>query len=96
MVTKDEHFQAIKRPSLVPCLLQPEEEKAAQAAMTRALQVSDKNKLCDQLHQGKGISDEVAQAWIAVRETVALGREYRFGRNQLSYHYTKDKKYLQY
>jgi hypothetical protein len=60
--------------ALVPCLLTPEEEEAAQAAMSRALQVSDESKLCDQLHGGEVPSDEVAEAWIAFRDSQCLVR----------------------
>jgi len=74
-------------------LLTPQEEKEAQAALCRALQLSDENRLCDQLH-GKGPSEEVAAAWIAVRDCISQGNEYRFDDNQLWYHYTKDTMYL--
>jgi len=38
-----------------------------------------------------GLSVRVADAWIALRDAVSIGRdEYRFGDDQLRYHYTKD------
>ena len=30
------------------------------------------------------------RAWVAVRDACCVGREYRYGDNQLAYHYTKD------
>ena len=78
----------------LPCLLTHKEEEDAQAALRQALKLSDENRLCEQLH-GKGSSEQVAAAWIVVRDCVSRGKEFRFGDNQLWYHYTNDTKYLQ-
>lgn len=57
------------------------------------------SRLCEQL-QGKGTEenttsmDELCLPWIAMRDCVQTGKEYRFGHQQLMYHYTKDPKYL--
>lgn len=34
------------------------------------------------------------RAWLAVRDACPIGREYRYGDDQLAYHYTKDHQYL--
>lgn len=83
----------ISIPALPSFLLTPQEEQEAQLALFQALQLSDQNRLCEQLH-GKGPSEQVAAAWIAVRDCISRGKEYRFDHNQLWYHYTKDTKFL--
>jgi hypothetical protein len=81
-------------PPRIPCLLTPDEQEQARLAMKRALDASDMSRLCDQL-QGKGKDmDELCLPWIEMRDCVQTGKEYRFGQQQLMYHYTKDPKYL--
>lgn len=80
-------------PTPAPCLLTPQEQEKAKVAMFHALEVSDKDRLCDQLH-GKGPSEQVAAAWIELRDCVSVGKEFRFDEDQLWYHYTKDTKFL--
>ena len=78
----------------LPCLLSVEEEQEARKEFQKALQISDETKLCEQLH-GNGPAEDVARAWIAVRDVVILGKdEHRFYDDQLMYHYTKNSKYL--
>jgi hypothetical protein len=86
-------------PPPVPCLLTPQEEKCAREAMKRALEVSDTSNLCIQLHGGGGDDPSdlltVCEAWIAMRDCVKRGKEeYRFDKDQLMYHYTKDVNFL--
>lgn len=82
-------------PPQIPNLLTPDEEEQAKLAMTRALGASDTSRLCEQLH-GKGDDlDKVCHAWIAMRDCVHTGKEYRFGDQQLMYHYTKDHECLE-
>eukprot|EP00536_Pseudo-nitzschia_multiseries_P014009 jgi/Psemu1/37264/gm1.37264_g len=57
----------------------------------------DNRLLCEELGSGvykdgdEGRKQTVAAAWIALRDSVSIGREnHRFGDHQLSYHYTKD------
>ena len=81
-------------PQRLPCLLSATEKERAAAALNYALQVSDSENLCNQLH-GKIVNNEkVCMAWIAVRDCVETGKEYRFDENQLMYHYTKDVNYI--
>jgi len=89
-------------PILIPRLSTPMEEREAKAALNRALKLStcaddddgeNSNRLCEQLH-GRGPSEQIAAAWIDVRDCISRGKEYRFDHYQLWYHYTKDAKYL--
>lgn len=38
----------------------------------------------------------IAKKWIDFRSLCEVGKEYKYSDNQLWYHYTKDKKYIQY
>lgn len=80
-------------PTPAPCSITPQEQEKAKAAMSHALEVSDESRLCDQLH-GKGPSEQVAAAWIELRDCVSVGREFKFDEDQLWYHYTKDTTFL--
>ena len=82
-------------PQRLPCLLSAAEKERAVIAMKYALEVSDAEKLCEQLH-GKVLEQEsVIRSWIALRDSIEIGKkEYRFDENQLMYHYTKDTKYI--
>ncbi|VEU45212.1 unnamed protein product [Pseudo-nitzschia multistriata] len=49
----------------------------------------------DNNNKTKSKNETVAAAWIALRDSISIGREdYRFGTNQLLYHYTKDPRHL--
>jgi hypothetical protein len=85
----------VVEPTLQPCLLTAEEQDVARFAMEKALQASDRDRLCDQLHGG-AVSEETAAAWISLRDCmVSRGKDFRFDETQLWYHYTKDVKYLE-
>lgn len=97
IIHADDASQEIAPPQLVPCLLSTKEKECAREAMERALQVSDTENLCRQLHGGANDANRstVCKAWIAMRDCVERGRsEYRFDEDQLMYHYTKDVKFL--
>lgn len=92
-------------PPRIQNLLTTNEERRADLAMKHALQASQEvaaqgkgeetNGLCEQLH-GAIVDARVAEAWIAVRDSIETGRvDFRFGTSQLLYHYTKDPQYLQ-
>lgn len=84
------------QPTPIHCLLSSKEQERAREAMTYALKVSDTDNLCRQLHGGRSDPDleAVCKAWIAMRDCVNRGKEYRYDHDQLMYHYTKDIKYL--
>lgn len=78
-------------PALLASPLSQEEQIAAKNALERALELSNLDDLRNRLLE----SYQVAEAWIAMRDAVELGKEYRFDTDQLFYHYTKDPKYLE-
>jgi methylmalonic aciduria homocystinuria type C protein len=95
VVVKTEGPNNLPTPMPVPCLLTPQEQDQAKVAMFHALEVSDKDRLCDQLHGNKGlVFEQVAAAWIELRDCVSVGKEFKFDKDQLWYHYTKDTKFL--
>lgn len=40
------------------------------------------------------IGPEAWRAWLSVRDSCPVGRDHRYGDNQIAYHYTKDLRYL--
>jgi methylmalonic aciduria homocystinuria type C protein len=80
-------------PPLVPCLLSATEKENAKKAMAAALAVSDQTNLCKQLHGGSK-KEDTRLAWVALRDCITTGRNYRYTDGQLIYHYTKDTKVL--
>lgn len=97
-------------PCRVPCLLSNAEKERAKIAMQYAITVSSSNDNdLTLVHNGKITEDDddnnddtnhemrIVRAWVAVRDCVDTGRSgYRYGHNQLNYHYTKNtSKYLQ-
>lgn len=97
ILSEDSSPQTMPPPKTLPNLLTSNEEERAKEAMKRALEVSDTNNLCIQLHGGGNDSNMMAvcQAWIEMRDCIERGRsEYRFDEDQLMYHYTKDTKFL--
>lgn len=86
---------SLSRPIAIPSLLSAEEEAKAKEAMEYALSLSDVNDLCQHLHKSLMTDEDKALAWIKIRDCVQLGKlKYRYEKNQLMYHYTKDKKFL--
>jgi hypothetical protein len=75
-------------PIAVPCLLSTNEQDKAARAMKKALYSMPDQDLCTMLH-GTMKGDRYKD-WIALRDVVDVGREFRFSENQLLYHYTKD------
>jgi len=66
---------------------------AAAAAATTTTNRNDDDD--DDTNSSTNETETIVQAWIAVRDCFATGREtHRFGRHQLLYHYTQNKKYL--
>lgn len=86
-------------PPRIPNPLSPSEEAEAKAAVERALSSCDATELRRRLVENE-TNEEAddwpnAEEWIAVRDVVRLGKQqYRYGRNQLMYHYTKNKRFL--
>lgn len=85
--------QQQQRPPLVPCLLSPTEQQNARKAMEAALAVSYRVNRSKQLKDWSK-DEEVNRAWIALRDCITTGRNYRYSDVQLAYHYTKDAKIL--
>ena len=89
-----------RAPPLPPDLsLSQDERDEAAAALQRAIARSSSN-LCAELHGsvhrdgGQESCDRGAPAWrewVALRDVVRLGCRYRFGEEQIEYHYLKDR-----
>lgn len=80
-------------------LITESQENLAKDAMEYALGLSQRDNLRRQLHKNVlGIhnkdEEEMAMAWISLREVVPLGQDYRYSNLQLFYHYTRDTKYI--
>jgi methylmalonic aciduria homocystinuria type C protein len=85
--------QQQQRPPIVPCLLSTAEQENSRKALAAALAVSYRVNRCTQL-QDWSKDEEVNRAWIALRDCIITGRNYRYSEGQLAYHYTKDAKLL--
>lgn len=77
-------------PALLPPLLTDEEKAAAKAAFAEALKASSEVDMSVEV----GMPLEIAQKWAAMRDCVALGREYKYDDSQSEYHYTKNPEML--
>jgi len=67
--------------------------------MKQALEAHENPKsLCEELHGG-GLescerSMDIWRRWVALRDIVEVGKEYRFCQAHIDYHYTKDRERL--
>ena len=77
-------------PALLPPLLTDEEKAAAKVAFAEALKASSEVDMSVEV----GMPLEIAQKWAAMRDCVALGREYKYDDSQSEYHYTKNPELL--
>ena len=78
-------------PALLPPLLTDEEKAAAKVAFAEALKASSEVDMSVEV----GMPLDIAQKWAAMRDCVALGREYsKYDDSQSEYHYTKNPELL--
>jgi len=77
-------------------LLSADEKQRAAVALRQALEAHENPKLlCEELH-GNGLEScerslEIWRQWVALRDVVEVGKNYRFCQAQIEYHYTKDR-----
>lgn len=89
----------ILQPEPQRSLLSGVEKERAIVAMKQALEAHENPKsLCEDLHGG-GLescerSMDIWRRWVALRDIVEVGKEYRFCQAQIDYHYTKDREQL--
>lgn len=72
------------KPDRIECMLSEDERRASEELLNRAL-----------LAGNEGYRQSSWRAWLAMRDAIQTGKEYRYGENQLAYHYTGDRVHLQ-
>lgn len=78
-------------PPPLGCPLSPEEYRIAKEKFEAALKISING---DDGNLNVQANSEVVDAWIALRDSIPIGKQYRYDEDQLFYHYTKDPRYL--
>jgi len=76
--------------SIHPTFNTDEEKAAAKVAFAEALKASSEVDMSVEV----GMPLDIAQKWAAMRDCVALGREYKYDDSQSEYHYTKNPELL--
>jgi hypothetical protein len=98
-----EHEQTCIVPQQPPekrrCFLSVSEKTNAASSMKYASNLVSFQKQESIHNESQTTNDELktARAWIELRDCIEVGRaQYRFGKNQLLYHYTNDSKFIQF
>jgi len=73
-------------PLRVPCPMSAQDKAASEAMLNRALAAADSD--------AAEYSQKSWELWLAMRDSVSVGREYRFCKQQIKYHYTADVRVL--
>lgn len=72
-----------EQPVRIACMLSQAERRASEELLNRAL-----------LAGNEDYRQSSWRAWLAMRDAIQTGKDYRYGENQLAYHYTGDRRHL--
>lgn len=91
VVAQDENDRACRPPRRLENPLSPQQDACVQTAAARVTSAASCSHDVDRVST---ITDRV-RPWIALRDAIPVGREYRFSEEQLWYHYLKDPEILE-